>query len=74
MNFNFSQFLADSIHDQFLKFQIEGMFKYSSILVYMFIFYQEDMFHFTLHKLNEKGISQSFIFLDFIGEKELSGV
>jgi hypothetical protein len=40
MKFNFSQFLADSIHEQFLKFPTEGMFKYSSMLVYIFLFYQ----------------------------------
>jgi hypothetical protein len=28
MNFNFSQLLVENIHEQFLKFQTEGMFKY----------------------------------------------
>ena len=62
VKFNFSQFLADNIHEQFLKFQTEGMFKYSSILVYMFIFYQAGMFPFALHKINEQGNPQSIIF------------
>jgi hypothetical protein len=29
VKFNLSQFLAESIHEQFLKFPNEGMFKYS---------------------------------------------
>lgn len=38
--FNFSEFLADNIHEQFIKFPIEQVFSYTSILVYMFIYYQ----------------------------------
>ena len=37
--FNFSQFLADNIHEQFLKITTEGMFKHASLLVYMFLFF-----------------------------------
>jgi hypothetical protein len=55
MKFNFSQFLDDNIHEQFLKFPTEGMFKYSSILVFMFIFYEADKFPFALQKINEQG-------------------
>jgi hypothetical protein len=57
VKFNFSQFLADSIHEQFLKFPTKGMFKYSSMLVYMFLFYQAHKFPFSLQKLNEQGSS-----------------
>jgi hypothetical protein len=59
IKFNFSQFLADSIHDQFFKFPTEGMFRYSSILVYMFLFYQSDRFPCALQKLNKEGSPQS---------------
>jgi hypothetical protein len=38
--FDYSFFLAENIHDQFSKFATEGMFRYSSILAYMFIFFQ----------------------------------
>lgn len=62
MIFNFSQFLADNIHEKLLKFQIEVMFKYASLLVYMFLFYQEDNFPFSLQKLNEQGNPHSVIF------------
>jgi hypothetical protein len=36
--FDYSQFLAKNIHEQFFKFSTEGMFRYSSILVYLFLF------------------------------------
>jgi hypothetical protein len=48
VKFNFIRFMVDIIHEQFLKFPTKGMFKYSSILVYMFLFYQADRFPFVL--------------------------
>jgi hypothetical protein len=62
VKFKFSQFLADNVHEQFLKFPTEGMFKYSSILVYMFLLYQADRFPFALQNLNEQGSPQLVIF------------
>jgi len=38
--FNFKQFLADSIHEKFIKFHTEEVFKYASMLVYMFLYFQ----------------------------------
>ena len=37
--FDFSQFLEDSIHDQFFKFHTEEVFKYTSVIVYMFVYF-----------------------------------
>jgi hypothetical protein len=44
--FDYSTFLADNIHEQFSNFTTEGMFWYSSILDYMFTFFQADKFSF----------------------------
>lgn len=60
--FNFSQFLADSIHEQFAKFQIKEVFKYASLLVYMFLYFQGDKLKFALQKLDDEGNHQSMIF------------
>ena len=38
--FNFSQFLADNIHEKFIKFPTEHVFNYTPILIYMFLYYQ----------------------------------
>jgi len=46
--FNYSQFIAEAMHDQFVKFSTKGASKYSSILVHMFIYQQADKFPFTL--------------------------
>jgi hypothetical protein len=56
IKFNFRQFLGDNIHDQLFKFPTEGMFRYSSVLVYMFLFFQSDRFPHALQKLNQEGI------------------
>ena len=37
-----------AMHDQFMKFPTEGAFKYSVVLVYMFIYHQTERFPFTL--------------------------
>jgi hypothetical protein len=55
IHFNYSTFLAESIHEQLLKFAIEGMFQYSSILAYMFILFQEDRFFFSMQKMDKNG-------------------
>lgn len=48
--FNYAQFLADAIDDQFLKFQTEGVFKYTSVLLYMFTCFQSRKFEFDMIK------------------------
>jgi hypothetical protein len=59
IKFNFSQFLADNIHDHLFRFPTEGMFRYSSVLVYMFLFFQSDRFPCAFQKLNQEGNPQS---------------
>jgi hypothetical protein len=43
----------------FFRFSIEGMFRYSSMLVYLFLFFQSDRFSCALHKLDQEGNPQS---------------
>lgn len=38
--FNYSKFMFDAIHDQFLNFIVEGSFKHQSILIYLFLYHQ----------------------------------
>jgi hypothetical protein len=53
--FNFSTFLANNIHEKFINFAIEGMFRYSSILAYLFVFFQVDKFTFSMQKMDGDG-------------------
>jgi hypothetical protein len=47
--------LADNIHEQFMNFGTEGMFRYSSILAYMFVYFQADKFSFSMQKIDADG-------------------
>ena len=60
--FNYAQFLADAIHDQFLKFNTDEVFKYTYVLVYMFVYFQSSRFQFQMTKVNEDVEPQSTIF------------
>jgi hypothetical protein len=57
--FDFSSFLADNIHEQFMNFGTEGMFRYSSILAYLFVFFQADKFAFSMQKMDADGRPQA---------------
>jgi hypothetical protein len=59
IQFDYSTFLAESIHEQLSKFATEGMFRYSSILAYMFIFFQADRFFFSMQKMDKNGKPQA---------------
>jgi hypothetical protein len=39
VQFDFSQFLDDNIHDQLFRFSTEGIFRYSSVTMYLFLFF-----------------------------------
>jgi hypothetical protein len=53
IHFNYNTFLAENIHDQLFKFTTEGMFRYSSILAYMFTFFQADRLVFPMQKMDQ---------------------
>jgi hypothetical protein len=48
IQFDYITFLAENIHDQLFRFATEGMFQYSSILAYIFTFFQEDRLSFPM--------------------------
>jgi hypothetical protein len=56
--FDYSTFLANNIHDQFMNFPTEGVFRYSSILAYMFLYFQAEMFSFSMQKMDADGKPQ----------------
>jgi hypothetical protein len=58
MQFNYSAFLVNNIHEKFVNFPTEGMFRYSSILAYMFLYFQADRFNFSLQKMDADGKPQ----------------
>jgi hypothetical protein len=53
--FDYNTFLADNIHEQFINFSTECMFRYFAILAYLFVFFQADKFSFSMWKMDEDG-------------------
>lgn len=70
MIFNFCHLFIDNIHEKFIKFPTEQVFNYTSILIYMFIYYQADKFSFALKKLDDVGNQQPMIFWTSLVMKE----
>jgi len=68
--YDFGHFIAETIHDKFVKFNTKEVFKCASILVYMFIYFQGDKFPFSLQILDEEGSPHSVIFWASMGMKE----
>jgi len=60
--YNFSQFLADRIHEHFIGLPNERVFKYSSVLFHMFLYFQSDKFPVSIQRLDTKGNPRSVIF------------
>lgn len=60
--FDYATFLADKMHEQFMRLKNERVFKYSSILYHIFVYYQSDKFPFSVQKLDTKGNPMSVIF------------
>jgi hypothetical protein len=52
IQFDYNGFLAENLHEQLSNFPTEGMFWYSSILAYMFMFYQTNKFSFLMPKMD----------------------
>jgi len=59
--YDYAKFIADKMHDQFLRMSNERVFKYSSVLYHLFLYYQADKFPFTLQKIDTKGHPRSVI-------------
>jgi len=53
--YDYAKFIADRMHDQFLRMRNERVLKCSSVLYHIFLYYQSDKFPFTLQKLDTKG-------------------
>jgi hypothetical protein len=53
IQFDYNGFLVENLHEELSNFPTEGMFQYSSILAYMFMFYQTNKFSFLMHKMNQ---------------------
>ena len=60
--YNYAKFIANKIHDQLLRLDKEGIFKYSSYIYHLFMYYQPDYFQCPIKRLDSKGERRSVIF------------
>jgi len=62
IKYNYAKFISNKIHDQLLKMDREGVFKYSSYIYHLFMYYQSDCFQCPIKKLESKGERRYVIF------------
>jgi len=62
VKYDFASYIADKIHDQFMRFENERVFKYSSVIYHLMIYFQSEHFPFYVKKLDAKGNPRSIIF------------
>lgn len=42
VKYNYAAFIAEKIHEQFMRLENEKVFKYSTIIYHLFLYYQSD--------------------------------
>lgn len=62
VKYNYAKFISNKIHDQLVKLDREGVFKYSSYIYQLFMYYQLDCFQCPIKRLDSKGERRSVIF------------
>ena len=62
MVFDFAKFIADNINCQLIKLPDEGVLRYTSYLLHLFLFSQADNFPIALQKMDMEGKPLSVIF------------
>ena len=60
--FDFAKFIADNIHYQLIKLPDEGVFRYTSYLLHLFLFSQAYNFPIAVQKMDMEGQPHSVIF------------
>lgn len=60
--YDFAAFIADNMHDQFMRLENKRVLKYFIIMYHLFLYYQIDKFPFSVHNTDTKGDPRSVIF------------
>ena len=59
---DYASFIANKINEQFINLDREGVFKYTSFIYHLLLYYQLDIFSFPIRKLDSKGERRSVMF------------
>lgn len=62
VRYDYASYIANKIHDQFLNLENEGVFKYTTFIYHLMLYYQSDNFSFLINKLDTKGNPKFVIF------------
>ena len=60
--FNFAKIIAENMHYQLTKLPEEGVFRYTSYLLHIFLYYQAEKFPIELQKVDVEGKLLSVVF------------
>ena len=66
--YNFSKFIAENMHYQLSRLS-EGVFRYTSYLLHLFLYYQADKFPIEFQKIDPEGNLLSVVFWSSILRK-----
>ena len=55
IKYDFATFISNKIHEKFMRLNREGVFKYTTYINHLFLYYQTDSFQFPINKLDAKG-------------------
>lgn len=69
VKYNYASSIADKIHDQFMRLENERVFKFSTFIYHLILYYQLDKFPFSVMKLDTKGNPRFVIFWTSIFHK-----
>ena len=62
IKYDYASFIADKIHSQFMNLEREGVFKYTSFIYHLLLYYHPDIFIFRIRKLDSKRERRFVIF------------
>lgn len=62
VKYDYASYIASKIHDQFLRLDNEGVFKYTTSIYHLLLYCQSDSFPFHVKKLHTRGNPRFVIF------------
>ena len=62
VHYDYAAYIADKIHEQLMNLERERVFRYTSYIYHLFLFYQPDGFPIPLKKLDAQGKPRSVVF------------
>jgi len=62
VKYDYASFIANQINEKFINLDREGVFKYTSFIYHLLLYYQPDRFSFPIRKLDSKGERRFVIF------------